>query len=152
MANRVIEKEKIDGKWIEREIRKAGYSIRSFTRAIGCGDRTLRNYLEKNEMPDYLMHKVFSQLSKSSPTLWVRVGFTVCLPRDMIKYYIQRSKDDNQAIYGAPGYMNVDLTDEEVQQLLKYATADGDSYIPATCLEQTDMEWFLKEEMNEQGF
>lgn len=53
MANRGknIIKIPVNGKDVREAILKAGYSIRSISKKIGFGDRTLRDYLNRNEMP-----------------------------------------------------------------------------------------------------
>lgn len=53
MANngKNIIKVPVNGEDVRKAIKTAGYSIRSISEKIGFGDRTLRNYLNKNEMP-----------------------------------------------------------------------------------------------------
>ena len=53
MANngKNIVKVQVNGEDVLKAIKAAGYSIRSISKKIGYGDRTLRNYMNKNEMP-----------------------------------------------------------------------------------------------------
>ena len=53
MANngKNIVKVPVNGEDVLKAIKTAGYSIRSISKKIGYGDRTLRSYLNKNEMP-----------------------------------------------------------------------------------------------------
>lgn len=53
MANngKNIIKVPVNGEDVLIAIKAAGYSIRSISKKIGYGDRTLRSYLNKNEMP-----------------------------------------------------------------------------------------------------
>jgi len=43
---------------VREAIRKAGYSIRSISKEIGFSDRTLRNYLSRNEMPVFMLDAI----------------------------------------------------------------------------------------------
>ena len=53
MANngKNIIKIRVNGEDVRKAIKAAGYSIRSISEKIGYGDRTLRSYLKKNELP-----------------------------------------------------------------------------------------------------
>lgn len=41
----------VNGEDVRKAIKSAGYSIRSISAKIGFGDRTVRNYMKRNEMP-----------------------------------------------------------------------------------------------------
>ena len=60
MANngKNIIKIQIDGKKVREMIRNAGYSIRSISNKIGYGDKTLRNYMNRNEMPVVMLDAI----------------------------------------------------------------------------------------------
>lgn len=48
----------VNGDDVLKAIKAAGYSIRSISKEIGFGDRTLRNYLNKNEMPVLMLDAI----------------------------------------------------------------------------------------------
>ena len=60
MANngKNIVKFQVNGENIREAIRKAGYSIRSISKKIGFGDKTLRTYLKRNEMPVPMLNAI----------------------------------------------------------------------------------------------
>lgn len=60
MANngKNIIKISINGEYILKAIKAAGYSIRSISKEIGFGDRTLRTYLKRNEMPVLMLNAI----------------------------------------------------------------------------------------------
>ena len=59
MANRPIMKIKIDGEMLKKQIFDKGYSLNSISKEIGVSSRTLRGYLNKNEMPPYIHEKIY---------------------------------------------------------------------------------------------
>ena len=66
MANRVIEKIKIDGEMLKQRIYNRGYSLRSLAKEIGISDRQIRTYLKKNEMPPYMVSKINKEINKNN--------------------------------------------------------------------------------------
>lgn len=60
MANngKNIIKASINGDEFLKAIKTAGYSIRSISKEIGFGDRTLRTYLKRNEMPVLMLDAI----------------------------------------------------------------------------------------------
>ncbi len=48
----------INGDQVLKVISSAGYSIRSISKEIGFGDRTLRSYLKRNEMPVLMLDAI----------------------------------------------------------------------------------------------
>lgn len=60
MANnsKNIIKVPINGEEILKAIKTAGYSIRSISEEIGFGDKTLRTYLKRNEMPVLMLDAI----------------------------------------------------------------------------------------------
>lgn len=60
MANngKNIIKVPINGEEILKTIKTAGYSIRSISEEIGFGDKTLRTYLKRNEMPVLMLDAI----------------------------------------------------------------------------------------------
>ena len=60
MANngKNIIKVPINGEEILKAIETAGYSIRSISEEIGFGDKTLRTYLKRNEMPVLMLDAI----------------------------------------------------------------------------------------------
>ena len=66
MANRVIEKIKIDGEILKQRIYNRGYSLRSLAKEIGMSDRQIRTYLKKNEMPPYMLSKINKEINKNN--------------------------------------------------------------------------------------
>lgn len=133
MANREIKKVCIDGEIIKKRIYEHGYSLRSFSKKIGIGDRTLRNYLEKNLMPDYIMDKIdqlfYNPLNEKMYPMWLRLGVTVLMPESTIFEIMQACENENGS------FSDMDIPDETAKVLIKYARADGDSYIPGSILE-----------------
>ena len=66
MANRGINilKVPIDPDAFKEEIKEAGYSIRGIAKFSGVGDRTLRYYLERKEMPIAMRNRIYAALGK----------------------------------------------------------------------------------------
>lgn len=60
MANngKNILKVPINGNEVLKVIKTAGYSIRSISKEIGFGDRTLRDYMKRNEMPILMLDAI----------------------------------------------------------------------------------------------
>ena len=48
----------VNGEDVLKGIKTAGYSIRSISKKIGFGDRTVRNYLKRNEMPVLMLDAI----------------------------------------------------------------------------------------------
>lgn len=66
MANRGVNipKVPIDPDAFIKEIGDAGYSIRGIAKYSGCGERTIRYYLKRKEMPVVMMTKINVVLGK----------------------------------------------------------------------------------------
>lgn len=66
MANRGVNipKVPIDPDAFIKEIVDAGYSIRGIAKYSGCGERTIRYYLKRKEMPVVMMTKINVVLGK----------------------------------------------------------------------------------------
>ena len=133
MANREIKKVCIDGKIIKNRIYEHGYSINSIAKKIGVSDRSIRYYLDKNLMPEYMVDK-FEQLfynpfNDRMYPMWMRLGVTVLMPESTIFKIMQACENENGS------FSDMDIPDETAKVLIKYARVDGDSYIPGSVLE-----------------
>lgn len=60
MGNREICKIKIDGAMLKKQIFDKGYSMNSLAKEIGVSSRTIRYYLDQNEMPPYIHTKIYT--------------------------------------------------------------------------------------------
>lgn len=73
MANRVIEKVKINGEALKQKIYVSGYSLVSLSIKIGVSDRQLRTYLKRNEMPPYMLALINKEIISEYSTSIVYV-------------------------------------------------------------------------------
>lgn len=132
MANREIKKICINGEIIKKEIYEHGFSLRSFSKKIDINDRTLRSYLKKNLMPEYIMDKInqlFCIPLDDKIPIWIRLGVTVLMPESQVFEIMESCENENGT------FSDMDISDETAKVLLKFARADGDSYIPGGVLD-----------------
>ena len=73
MGNKPILKIKIDGKALKEQIYNKGYTLNSIAKEIGVSSRTIRHYLDINEMPPYIHEKIYTVVEN------VRRQYTECL-------------------------------------------------------------------------
>ena len=152
MANRYIEKAPLDGTQLLEEIHNAGYTLRKLAMAVGVSDRTIREYIKKNEIPVYLIQKINKILlfpghpRKEEPKkLWMRIGVSVLVTEEELYSWMKRSREDHQATYWSDGFADINITDEEAAEFMKRAVFDGDSYIPGDSF-MFYLKWFREQE------
>lgn len=135
MGTRAVEKTDVDPVWLWDQIRKAGYSKRSFARALGISDHSLRTYLITGKVPNYVMKRVWPLIDKSVTTVEATLSVKVFIPTEAFNYLVKRSKNDHQATYGKEGYVDVILHPDQVWGILKTCMPSEEyaSYIPADC-------------------
>jgi len=147
MANREIKKVPINGDALRDEIKKAGYSIRGIAKFVCRSDRQIRYYLERNEMPEYLLDDIRDALHPRTKKLWIRLGGYVWVSDDELYNIMQRCHEDHLAIHGKwarpDGMEDYDADESEAKDFLKYFTADGETYIPDVCFDE-HLDWWMK--------
>lgn len=139
MANRVIEKIPLSEQTV-KDIREH-YSIRGLARETGFGEKTIRDYLKRHEMPAYMWRRIFPLVMKhvEAKMIWVRIGFSIPVTDDELYELCKRGLDHR--LWNC----NVNLSSESgIEKRIEYGFVDGDSYIPGCCLEKY-REWFEKE-------
>ena len=133
MANHEIKKVCIDGKVIKNRIYEHGYSLKSIAKKIGVSDRTIRRYLNKNLMPEYMIDTIeqlfYNPLDEQMYPMWMRLGVTVLMPESTIFEIMKACESENGS------FCDMDIPDETAKVLIKYARVDGDSYIPGCVLD-----------------
>ena len=137
MANKPIEKIPLSKDKIEA-IRK-NFSLRALAKQIDIGDRTLRYWLEKQEMPIYLWRKIFPLVKKylSVKYIWVRIGVTVPVTDDELYELLEQHMIDGQLT-------DVNLSEEEARECFVSGFVDGDAYIPSCILDDYN-DWYQEE-------
>lgn len=140
MANRVIEKIPLSKQTV-KNIREH-YSIRGLARETGFGEKTIRNYLNRHEMPAYMWRRIFPIVIKHVKTklIWARIGVSIPVTDDEFYKLCERGLRDH-------GILNRDVNlscDSKIEERIEYGFIDGDSYIPGCCLEKY-RKWFEKE-------
>lgn len=141
MANRVIEKVQLSEQTV-KDIREH-YSIRGLARETGFGEKTIRDYLSRHEMPAYMWRRIFPLVMKhvEAKMIWVRIGFSIPVTDDELYELCERGLSNGF------GYFDVYLSSESgIENRIKYGFIDGDSYIPGCCFEAY-REWFEKEKV-----
>ena len=139
MANRIIEKIPLSEQTVNG-IREH-YSIRGLARETGFGEKTIRFYLNRHEMPAYMWRRIFPLVKKhvKAKMIWARIGFSIPVMDDELYKLCEQGL--NQGF----GNFDVNLSSESgIENRIEYGFVDGDSYIPGYCLE-VYREWFEKE-------
>ena len=143
MRKGIIPTVSIDSDLIRKEIKAAGYSIRSLAPEIGVDRRTIMNALKAGEMQLYLLKLIDDKIHIREKTIRMRLGVSVPVTEDELF-------DMMEQVHMQTNQLNIDymtdydLTESEAAYFLKRAVADGDSYIPGYCF-RDHIDWWLKE-------
>ena len=171
MRKGIIPTVSIDSDQIRKEIKAAGYSIRSLAPEIGVDRRTIMNALKAGEMQLYLLKLIDDKIHIREKTVWMRLGVSVPVTEDelfdmMEQTYMKAQElfeNEEKVIKGLKcaqalpedalaklkemvriDYIDYILTESEAAYFLKRAVVDGDSYIPGCCF-RDHIDWWLKE-------
>lgn len=136
MGNKKIEKTFVDGEYLRKEIRKAGYSIKRLSENTSRSDRQIREYLKNNSIPIKVLDEIFAIIHPRNKTIWVRLGVTVPVSEEELYEMMD-------AVYNPETGLcwDYDCTDDQSIDFLKRAVADGESYIPYNCFYE-HLKWF----------
>ena len=125
MGNKPIKKFRFNGDYLRYKIKKEGYSIRSFAKKIGISDRSLRNYIKANEIPESLRDTINNALSDKYPVLGVR--------KEPEYVYIVRCATEcgRGRRWSEKAFKTASAAFAHIQKIISY--------------ERTDVEWSYKE-------
>lgn len=138
----------IDSDQIRKEIKAAGYSIRSLAPEIGVDRRTIMNALKAGEMQLYLLKTIDDKIHPRKRTIWMRLGVSVPVTDDELFDMMEQAHMQALECHGSRCRIDrmedYDLEESEAAYFLKRAVADGESYIPECCFDE-HIDWWLRE-------
>ena len=147
MGNRPVEKVYLSKDTVD-EIRKT-FSLRKLAKAVGVGDRTIRYWLEKYQMPTYLWNRIEEVMHPKTRKIWMRLGVSVPVTEEELYELMKESEKGNLDAYGRYGFEDVDLFEDQARAFLRRAEADGESYIPGVCFDVH--EYWYKQQKEQRG-
>lgn len=147
MANREIKKVPIYSEGIKQKMQKAGYSIRRLAKETGYGDRTIRNYLEQEEMPPEMLSDIDNVLRPKRNPVRVHLDLTVNLADSDLENYAYQILS-----IGDPTLDELELDEYETEDILMYITGKCGYQINSVTVPVSDFKKYLDPVNREGGF
>ena len=77
----------VDGNEVRKAIAQAGYSIHSISKKIGFSDRSIRSYLNRNEIPVPMLDAILTETSKDHTDYAVDASvYEICAKNDNVNH------------------------------------------------------------------